>query len=34
MFSTFYHGITKKTVIGFGTLFNNIFIERKDDNYR
>lgn len=32
MFSTFYHEITKKTVIGFGTLFNNIFIERKDDS--
>lgn len=31
MFSTFYHEITKKTVIAFGTLFNNIFIERKDN---
>lgn len=31
MFTTFYHEITKKTVVAFGTLFNNIFIERKDN---
>jgi len=30
MFSTFYHSLIKKTVTSFGTLFNNIFIERKD----
>jgi hypothetical protein len=32
MFSTFYHELTKKTVVAFGTLFNNIFIERRDSN--
>jgi len=30
MFSTYYHSIIKKMVISFGTLFNNIFIERYD----
>jgi hypothetical protein len=28
MFTTFYHGITKKITASFGTLFNNIYIER------
>ena len=32
MFSTFYHELTKKTVVAFGTLFNNIFIQRKNNN--
>lgn len=32
MFSTFYHETTKKTVIAFGTLFNNIFIQRKTND--
>lgn len=30
MFSTYYHSIIKKMVVSFGTLFNNIFIERYD----
>lgn len=30
MFEYFYHEIFRKTVIGFGTLFNNIFVETKD----
>ena len=28
MFSTFYHSMIRKTVVSFGTLFNNIYIER------
>lgn len=28
MFTTFYHGMTKKLTASFGTLFNNIYIER------
>lgn len=28
MFTTFYHGMTKKITASFGTLFNNIYIER------
>ena len=28
--TSFYHGIIRKTVIGFGTLFNNIEIVKKD----
>lgn len=27
---TFYHGIIRKTVVGFGTLFNNIELVKKD----
>ncbi len=27
---TFYHGIIRKTVVGFGTLFNNVEIVKKD----
>jgi hypothetical protein len=27
--SVFYHGITRKCIIGFGRLFSNIFIDRK-----
>ena len=26
----FYHGIIRKTVVGFGTLFNNVQIVKKD----
>jgi len=32
MFTTFYHGITKKITAAFGTLFNNIYIERGAGN--
>ena len=32
MFEYFYHEIIRKTVIGFGTLFNNIKIQRKDSS--
>ena len=28
MFGTFYHSIVRKTVVSFGTLFNNIYVER------
>ncbi len=28
MFSTFYHGTIRKYVVVFGTLFNNIYINR------
>ena len=28
----YYHEILRKTIIGFGTLFNNIEIQHKDDN--
>ena len=28
MFSTFYHSLIRKTVASFGTLFNNVYIER------
>ena len=26
----YYHEIIRKTIIGFGTLFNNIYIQHKD----
>lgn len=32
MFTYFYHQILRKSIISFGTLFNNITIEKKDDN--
>ena len=32
MFEYFYHEILRKTVIGFGTLFNNIQIKHLDSN--
>lgn len=32
MFTTFYHGITKKITAAFGTLFNNIYVERGTGN--
>ena len=32
MFNYFYHQILRKTIISFGTLFNNITIQKKDDN--
>lgn len=32
MFTQFYHGTTRKLIILFGTLFNNIVIDRTDDN--
>ena len=32
MFTYFYNQILRKTIISFGTLFNNITIEKKDDN--
>jgi len=31
MFSTFYHATTRKLVTAFGTLFNNIYIERTNE---
>ena len=35
MFTTFYHGMTKKLTASFGTLFNNIYIERgSGDTYK
>lgn len=30
MFTTFYHGLIRKTVVGFGTLFNNIYVTRQE----
>jgi hypothetical protein len=32
MFSTYYHSFIRKYIIGFGTLFNNISIQRLDVN--
>jgi hypothetical protein len=32
MFFQFYHEITKKTVVAFATLFNNIYITRSGEN--
>jgi hypothetical protein len=32
MFQYFYHEILRKTVIGFGTLFNNIRMQQKNDS--
>ena len=32
MFGHFFHGTFRKIVIGFGTLFNDIYIKRKDRN--
>ena len=32
MFEYFYHEILRKTIIGFGTLFNEISIQKKDDS--
>jgi hypothetical protein len=32
MFEYFYHELLRKTVIGFGTLFNNIIIKKTDNN--
>jgi hypothetical protein len=32
MFTTFYHGTLKKYVVIFGTIFNNIYINRVDAN--
>jgi hypothetical protein len=32
MFEYFYHNIFRKTIIGFGNLFNNITIKRVNDN--
>jgi len=32
MFDYFYHQILRKTIISFGTLFNNITIQKKDDS--
>lgn len=29
---TFYHGITRKLVIAFGVMFNNIFVKRRDSS--
>lgn len=31
MFGYFYHGTVRKFVVAFGTLFNNIYINRVDD---
>lgn len=31
MFTTFYHGTTKKVVAAFGTLFNNIYVVRPNN---
>jgi hypothetical protein len=32
MFEYFYHEILRSTIIGFGTLFNNIYLKKFDDN--
>ncbi len=32
MFEYFYHEILRKTIIGFGTLFNNIEVRSKDNS--
>jgi hypothetical protein len=32
MFDYFYHEILRRTVIGFGTLFNNIYLKKTDTN--
>jgi hypothetical protein len=32
MFDHFYHEILRKTIVAFGTLFNGITVERKDNN--
>ena len=32
MFSTFYHSLVRKSVVTFGTLFNNIYVERTEGN--
>jgi len=32
MFTDFYHGLIRKTTVAFGTLFNNIYINRDDGN--
>jgi hypothetical protein len=32
MFEYFYHEILRKTIIGFGSVFNEIVIKKKDDN--
>lgn len=32
MFGYFYHGTIRKFVVAFGTLFNNIYISRTDEN--
>lgn len=32
MFEYFYHEIFRRTIIGFGTLFNNVTIKRKDND--
>ena len=32
MFEYFYHEILRRTVIGFGTLFNNIYLKKTDSN--
>jgi hypothetical protein len=32
MFQKYYWGTTRKAVIAFGNLFNNIFIDRRDDS--
>lgn len=34
MFTQFYHGLIRKTVISFGTMFNNIYIKRNDTQGR
>lgn len=30
--TTFYHGIVRQTIVAFGNLFSNIFIERRENN--
>jgi len=32
MLEHFYHGTVRKVVVGFATLFNNIYVSRKDDS--
>ena len=32
MFEYFYHEILRRTVIGFGTLFNNIIIKQRNSS--
>ena len=32
MFETFYNETIRNTVVGFGSLFNEIYVVRKDNN--
>ena len=32
MFQYFYHGTVRKVVVAFGSLFNDIYVSRKDES--